>query len=294
MPIPPGISLRDYYAEESAKIQREFQATSRGHWAIAERAALVDRIILELCREHLAKDPNQIEDLCLVALGGYGRNALFPHSDIDLLFLSENGVAEGRYREPIRAISLMLWDLRLKLSPLNRTAAECDKVHGDNLEFNISLLDSRFLAGDARLFAQLHDEVLPRLIERERRGLLSNLAELNGKRHQKEGNTIFHLEPNLKNSPGGLRDYHVAYWVERITHMREFPASEPDSIWPPKLRQEIAQAFDFLAAARCFLHYRQGRDDNVLTYELQAEAAARGIGVEAPAQAVEPAVWMRL
>ena len=67
------IAVRDFYQEQSARIEREFEATSRGHWAIAERAALVDRIIVELCTEHLAKDPSQIEDLCIVALGGYGR-----------------------------------------------------------------------------------------------------------------------------------------------------------------------------------------------------------------------------
>jgi len=292
MPISSIGSLRDYYAEESAKIQSEFTATSNGRKAIAERAALVDNIIVELCREHLVADGSRVDKLCLVALGGYGRRALYPHSDVDLLFLSDQA-AHARYRGVTRAISLPLWDLRLKLSPLNRTLADCDKLHGDNPEFNISLLDSRFLAGDAQLFAQLHDDVLPRLIHRERHGLLSNLAELNGKRHEREGNTIFHLEPNLKNSPGGLRDYHVAYWVARITHLRHFLTAEPDSIWPPKLREEISQAFDFLAAARCFLHYRQGRDDNVLTYELQAEAAAAGIGVK-HLQNIAPADWMRL
>src|SRR5262249_923869 len=231
--------------------------------------------------------------LCLVALGGYGRGALFPHSDIDLLVLCESAVAEERYREATRAISLALWDLRLKLSPLNRTIVECHRVHGDNPEFNISLLDSRYLAGDVRLFAGLHDEIIPRLIAREGVALLNNLSDLNRKRHEKEGNTIFHLEPNIKNSPGGLRDYHVAYWVARLIKKTAAAPAEPDGLWPARQRQEIAQAFDFLAAARCFLHYRQQRDDNVLTYELQAEAAARGIGTD-PMRAVEPAAWMQL
>ena len=293
MPIAPGISLRDYYAEESARIQRDFEATSDGHHAITERADLVDRIVRELYRTFLADDGGQSKRLCVVALGGYGRSALFPHSDVDLLFLLENGNAEHRYREATRAISLRLWDLRLRLSPFHRTPAECDKRHADNPEFNISLLDCRYLAGDARLYKRLHDDVLPRLIARERNRLLRDLAELNQKRHEKEGDTIFHLEPDLKNSPGGLRDYHVAYWVARLTHTHLSPSAEPDGLWPPKLREEITTAFDFLAAARCFLHYHQGRDDNVLTYELQAEAASRGIGAE-PDRAIEPTDWMQL
>jgi [protein-PII] uridylyltransferase len=286
------ISLRDFYAEESARIQREFEATSSGHRAITGRAEMVDRVIVELCRKHFTESPKRIDKLCLVALGGYGRRGLFPHSDIDLLFLFENSL-DPRYREATTAISLELWDMRMRLSPFSRTLAECDKLHGNNPEFHISLLDARYLAGDARTFARLHDDVLPHLIAREAKGLLRNLSELNRKRHVKEGNTIFHLEPNVKNSPGGLRDYNVAHWVERLTQKHDSAPDQADSVWPPKLRGEISQAFDFLAAARCFLHYHQGRDDNVLTYELQAEAASRGIGAE-PGRAIAPADWMRL
>src|ERR1700733_1695501 len=89
MPFPGVGSLRDYYAEESAKIQSKFNETSDGRRAIAERAALVDSVIVELCREQFGADAGATENLCLVALGGYGRRALFPHSDVDLLFLSD-------------------------------------------------------------------------------------------------------------------------------------------------------------------------------------------------------------
>jgi [protein-PII] uridylyltransferase len=263
---PSGVSLRDSYAEQSARIEQAFAAAPQGRRTIEERAALVDRMVGELCREFLGGDPAAVSKLCLVALGGYGRRALFPHSDVDLLFLAENGGVENRYREATRTISRSLWDLRLRLSPFNRTLAECERLHGDNPEFSIALLDSRFLAGDAQLFARLRDDLLPRLIARERSGLLHNLSELTRQRHEKEGDTIFHLEPNLKNSPGALRDFNVAYWVAVLTQEHPQAASgEPDGLWPGKLRAEIGQAFDFLAAARCFLHYRQGRDDNVLT-----------------------------
>ena len=131
------------------------------------------------------------------------------------------------------------------------------------------------------------------MIVRDRSLLLQDISGLTRQRHEKEGATIFHLEPNLKNSPGGLRDYHVACWVTLIT--QDDPrdtADAPESLWPPKVRDEMNKAFDFLAAARCFLHFRQGRDDNRLSYELQAEAALRGIGGE-PGRSVPPADWMR-
>ncbi len=289
---PAGLTLRDLYASESAKIEREFAATSNGHKAIEDRAALVDRIIVDLCRETLDADPSRLERFCLVALGGYGRRALFPFSDIDLMFLGEDKDSESRYRDGTRTLSRALWDLRLRLSPTNRTLAECEKFHRDNAEFNISLLDTRYLAGDARLFSRLDQSALPHMIARERFELLRDVSELTRQRHEKEGDTIFHLEPNLKNSPGGLRDYHVACWVAQIEGGGRKGSHTPEKLWPGKVGEEMHRAFDFLAAARCFLHYRQGRDDNGLSYELQAEAAARGIGGE-PGRAIEPADWMR-
>ncbi len=290
---PATITLRDLYAAESAKIETEFASTSNGRKAIEDRAALVDRIILDLSKEALPPDPAQQSHFCLVALGGYGRRALFPYSDIDLMFLAEDRAAESRYWDASRAISRTLWDLRLRLSPTNRALAECEKFRRDNAEFNVSLLDCRYLAGDAQLFSRLRHDALPQMIARDRSLLLQDISGLTRQRHEKEGDTIFHLEPNLKNSPGGLRDYHVACWVTLITQDDPRNTDDmPESLWPPKVREEMNRAFDFLAAARCFLHFRQGRDDNRLSYELQAEAALRGIGA-APGRSVDPADWMR-
>jgi [protein-PII] uridylyltransferase len=293
-PSTPFTGLRDFYAEEFARIEREFRATSNGRAATQGRASLLDRVVLDLSRELLALEPSDPKKLCLVALGGYGRRELFPHSDIDLMFLWEDRSTESRYREGTQAISRALWDLRLRVSPTYRFLGECEKFQRDNPEFNISVLDSRYLAGDRELFLQLRNKALPHMIDGAWSDLLRDLSELTQQRHKKEGDTIFHLEPNLKNSPGGLRDYHVAWWVGLISKMEKMDRwATSEDIWPSKARLDMEAAFDFLAAARCFLHYRQGRDDNALSYELQAAAAARGIGIE-NCQAIDPADWMRI
>jgi [protein-PII] uridylyltransferase len=294
MPASTTSSLRDYYAAESARIQHEFEDTSDGRKATQDRSSLVDETILELSREFLLADSDGIEKVCLVALGGYGRRELFPFSDIDLLFLAEDASTENKYREAMRAVSQNLWDMRLRLSPANRVLAECERFHRSNPEFAVSLLDHRFLAGDRKLFDKLHKTALPRLVAAVRNELLRDITELTRKRHEKEGNTIFHLEPNVKNSPGGLRDYHVANWVTMLSHWRSSKSWDgAASYWAPAVREDMSNAFDFLAAARCFLHYRQGRDDNVLSYELQALAAENGVGIAA-GRAVDPADWMRI
>jgi len=290
---PLGAVLRDLYAEEFAQIEREFRATPNGRMATEGRASLLDRIILDLSRELLEAEPHGLGKLSLVALGGYGRKELFPHSDIDLMFLWEDRSAESHYREGIQAISRTLWDLRLRVSPTDRLLSECEKFQRDNPEFNISVLDSRYIGGDRELFERLRHKAIPHMIDAAWSDLLRDLSELTEQRHKREGDTIFHLEPNLKNSPGGLRDYHVAWWVELISRMeRTGRWATREDAWPSNAHKDMEAAFDFLAAARCFLHFRQGRDDNALSYELQAAAAARGIGVE-NGRAIEPADWMR-
>jgi [protein-PII] uridylyltransferase len=292
MATAPSIpALRDSYAAESARIESEFTSSSNGVKAIESRSAQVDRIVIDLTRAILGED---IQNICLVAIGGYGRRALFPFSDIDLLFLCDDAVTLKRYRDPMRNISQILWDLRMKLSPAYRLLAECETFNRDNPEFAVSLLDQRFLAGDLKLFSRLHHEALHRLLARSGSDLLRDISQLTRQRHAKEGDTIFHLEPNLKNSPGGLRDYHTACWVAMLSNPHRIADwTAPENLWPPQRQPEMRKAFDFLAAARCFLHYSQGRDDNGLSYELQAAAAQRGIGVEA-GRAIEPADWMRI
>ncbi|MGC2321483.1 MAG: [protein-PII] uridylyltransferase [Terriglobales bacterium] len=287
-------NLKDLYLTQSGQIRERFQETGDGLAAVRERTALVDAIARQLYAAFVAPDLQGPERFCLAALGGFGRKMLFPGSDVDLLFLFDDARAEQQYKQAIASISREMWDLRLRVSPATRSLAECGRLYRDNLEFNMSLLDCRYLAGDARLFARLHDEALLQLVIRERQPLVQNLAELTRARHAKYGHTIFHLEPNVKEGPGGLRDYNVACWLALIT------AIEKRRAWPPaeqllaqELRDEGLRAFDFLSAVRCFLHNRQGRDDNALSYELQAEAAAEGIGAKHHG-AMEPADWMRL
>jgi [protein-PII] uridylyltransferase len=123
--------------------------------------------------------------------------------------------------------------------------------------------------------------------------ITQKLGEIARGRHAKFGNTIFHLEPNLKDCPGGLRDYHLAVWFALLFHLKETKE------WPRQrggvfqsARGDAEAAFDFLAAARCFLHFRHGRDDNVLDWQSQDEAAANSIGLETRGTA-DPAYWMR-
>src|SRR5215467_8403090 len=284
--------LRDFYLAESKRIQQEFASGGSGITAISQRTALVEEILIRLWNELIANAAPK--NFALVALGGFGRRALFPHSDVDILFLHADRSREDARRDPIRTFCQELWDLRMKLGPTTRTLAECDQFDQQNVEFTISLLDCRFVAGDHEVFERLHDKVLPKFFLREGNYIIQQLAEVTRSRHAKYGSTVFHLEPNVKEAPGGLRDHNVACWLRLLSAIdEEHTWPSEDSLLTEPVRKAFAPALEFLSSVRAFLHYRHGRDDNMLAWESQDEAAARRIGV-AGSEPLDAAAWMRV
>ena len=226
MPALANSSIsQDAYQKESESIRGRFEQSHDGQAAIRDRSNLTDSLIRELWNQSLIAS-GEPDRLCIAALGGYGRQALFPYSDVDVLFLHESELSETAQKQTIPRLCQALWDLHLRVSPTTRSLAECGKLHRDNLEFNISLLDSRYLCGDTGLFEQLHSRVIPKMVAREALELQQRLTDLTSARHNKYGHTIFHLEPNIKDYPGGLRDYQVACWLSLISEL------EKTGVWP--------------------------------------------------------------
>jgi [protein-PII] uridylyltransferase len=285
--------LRVSLSDESARIQREFEVSGEGRAATAQRTRLVEEILARLWLDIVSPDPAKPANFALVAAGGFGRGWMFPYSDIDLLFLFGDRAAEQAFKDPVRRFSQELWDLRLKLSPASRILSECDRYDPNNTEFTISLLDCRYLGGDRDLFRKLHDKVIPKLVMRESKALLAGLADVTRERHGKYGMTLYHLEPNLKEAPGGLRDCNVASWLALISAMDKMHDWPDASSLRAPVRKQLDAALDFLMSARCFLHFRHGRDDNTLSWEAQDEAAARRIGATDSAD-LSAADWMRI
>jgi [protein-PII] uridylyltransferase len=283
--------LREQYLREMALVRQTCERTGDGTAAIRRRSAVVDRILIEMWRRAFADTPQV--NAALLALGGYGRKDLFPFSDIDVLFTFADDRTEEQSREAVRAIIQGMWDIGLRASPSSRTVKEAGRFDPDNLEFTLATIDRRFLAGQFPLYQQLHQVVFPGLMLSEWNSISQKLGEISRSRHAKYGNTIFHLEPNIKDCPGGLRDYHLAVWFAILFHLKD--AKE----WPRQrggvfqsARGDAEAAFDFLAAARCFLHFRHGRDNNTLDWQSQDEAAALSIGLETRGTA-DPSYWMR-
>ncbi|MEO8097824.1 MAG: HD domain-containing protein [Acidobacteriota bacterium] len=221
------------------------------HRSMLDRTTEVDSAVLASYTEFLASRFSS--GVALLAVGGFGRGELFPCSDVDLLLLveSEKTVVP---REAVSGFLQRLWDTNLRPSHSVHPLADCVAEHGDNAEFTISLLDHRFLAGDESVYKNLEQRFAQ---FRARRGasIARQLVKLAGDRRAKYQNTIYHLEPNIKEMPGGMRDLQTARWLHALD-----PHGNPP---------ELSGALDFLAGVRWRLHQMAGRDKNDLTFEIQ-------------------------
>jgi len=278
--------------DERQRIRRQFEAGGSAQETLQALCALADKTAQQIFGEVLRVHNTEPQGLSLVALGGYGRRLLFPYSDLDILFLFGNEKAEAEFRPLIADFSRTLWDLGFRVSSAGRTIEECKRIEEDNAEFHLALLDRRFLAGDEELFDRLTKKTLAGPEKQARPFMLAELTKLTKERHARYGNTIYHLEPNVKDAPGGLRDYQAAAWLKQIDN------GQRDSMRNSTGEDELAaNAVDFLSAVRCFLHYSNGRNDNTLTYELQTAAAERSLGVASGSSRGakrSPEEWMRL
>ncbi|PYR83079.1 MAG: hypothetical protein DMG19_20020, partial [Acidobacteria bacterium] len=195
----------------------------------------------------------------LFAIGGYGRGAVHPQSDIDLLFFFKDGIDE----EAIKRILHPLWDLQFKVGHQIRHADDFKEFDETHMESYTAFLDCRFLMGDPAVAQEFEYEILRGMIRSNRDRFLRALVEMKSHRYKEFGETIFQLEPDLKDAPGGLRDVHWSGWVRKAL---EFTSGcLPDG------------ALGLHRCIRNFLHFHSGRNFNVLSFEFQ-EQIARKLG----------------
>ncbi len=254
------------YMTRLEAIKERFFSTGDAGEAVRLRSDAVDEAAISLFDAQFGKPSG----LALLAVGGYGRRQLFPYSDVDLLLLLEKQGVPGSTREKISAFLSELWDGGMRPSHSVRTPSECTSIAAGNSELNVSLLDARYLAGDRLLYERLAER-LPAFHTRERDALTRVLGQLTRDRHSRYGNTIYHLEPDIKEAPGGVRDLHLIGWLSQL-----------GGIEPQNCREELSEAQRFLFSVRCHLHYFNERDNNVLTFEHQQRTAVDN-----------PADWMR-
>src|SRR5262245_37367278 len=198
------------------------------------------------------------EAFALMAIGGYGRGTVHPQSDIDLLFFFKDAIDE----DAIKAILHPLWDLQFKVGHQIRHIDDLKEFDDGQMESYTAFMDCRLLLGDPGTALEFEREILPRLIQKNRNRFLKLLADMKASRYKQFGDTIYQLEPDVKEAPGGVRDVHWCGWVRKALEASN--------------RHPIPQdALQYLHCMRNFLHFYAGRNANLLSFEYQEQIAAQ-------------------
>jgi [protein-PII] uridylyltransferase len=256
----PATDLRTPRAILAAARQQFTTEIERGLGGRAAHARFSDRLD-DLIRGLVAAALSEMPvAAAVVALGGYGRRTLSPHSDIDLLFVfaGPTGAADERF---LKAVLHPLWDLGLTIGHHVRTTAEALDIDPDNPEFLLAQVDARLLAGTPALFAQV-DHRAPSLAGTMREQVIEALLRLTTERYGAFNDTVYQLEPDVKESPGGLRDIAAARLLASLAH-------DPSAID----EDDLDHAESFLLRVRSLLHLETRRNANVLSHELQERVA---------------------
>ena len=265
--------------------RRLLDTPSRGLEVAAAGAYLIDGLLgaladITVARLYPLPNPTAAERLTLIAVGGYGRGEMAPHSDVDIGFVTP--LRQPPWAEQvIESILYALWDMGLKVGHSSRSLDEVIRQAKGDVTVRTALLESRFVWGDIGLY----DEAAGRFKAEVQRGterafIAAKLAERN-ERHRKMGDTRYVVEPNVKEGKGGLRDLHALFWIGKYVHDVQRAAELVDvdgpdgGLFTPAEYRLFHRADNWLWAVRCHLHAVTGRAEDRLTFDVQREIAGR-------------------
>jgi [protein-PII] uridylyltransferase len=274
-------ALKQALADGRAELAQRLEAKpAAGHEITAGHAFLIDqlvRVIFDHAATHLYPAPNRTaaERIAVLAVGGYGRAEMCPFSDVDIAFLTPQRDTPW-CEQVIEAMLYLLWDLGLKVGHSTRTPADMVRMAQGDLTIRTALLEGRYVWGDEALY----DEGIKRFIDEavkgsERQFVTQKLAERNA-RHKRMGDSRYVVEPNVKESKGGLRDLQTLYWIGKYIHRVRAAAELVDvGLFTQTEYRSFRRAEGWLLAVRCHLHTVTGRAEDRLTFDLQRQIAER-------------------
>jgi [protein-PII] uridylyltransferase len=253
---------------------------SRGLRVANAQAFLVDQLVgvlhdAAVTRLHPSHNPTAGGRLAVLAVGGYGRGEMAPHSDVDIAFLTP-GKPTPHTERVVESMLYALWDLGLKIGHSSRSLDEMIAQARADVTIRTALLESRHVCGDSALYREAAGRFKAEVqADGARRFIADKLAERD-ERHRKMGDTRYVVEPNVKEGKGALRDLHALFWIGKYVFDVTRAAELVDAgLFTPQEYRRFNRADDFFWAVRCHLHLIAGRAEERLTFDVQRELAAR-------------------
>ena len=257
---------REHLLAGRVALREEYLAQGTPQKLLRRLRLLVDEVL-----RGLWADSGMPDALALVAVGGYGRGELFPHSDVDVLLLLPSA-PDPAVRSAIERFLGCLWDVGLEVGHSVRTVEECIEELKNDTTIRTTLLENRLLSGSKKLMRRFRLAFSEAM---DARAFLEAKLLEQQQRHVRYHDTAYNLEPNLKESPGGLRDLQTILWVARAAGIAK---SWPQLIRAGLLKRDEAQLLarheHFICHLRIRLHYLAGRREDRLVFDLQTRLAA--------------------
>ena len=258
-------------------LEENLHKTNDGATYVGTYAVIMDKFIStihNIVEERFGdKKYEKTVGLSILAVGGYGRGELAPHSDIDVLFLYQEEKL-SKYQASIEYILYLLWDLGLKVGHATRTINQCLISAGNDITIMTSLLEIRLVNGDEQFFDNFKTRLRLWLSGQSVSNFVSEKLRERDARHKQHGATRYMVEPQIKEGKGGLRDLHTLFWIAKFAYKVN---SVEEIIQRGVLRVSEAKSFAssqrFLWTVRCFLHLRSRREDDRLTFDAQIDIA---------------------
>ena len=273
--------LMDRMANGRLAIANGFEADPFAARAtITSYAWLMDQILREVTHVatrylHPLPNPTEAERLSVIAVGGYGRGEMAPHSDVDLLFLTPYKVTPWA-ESMIESMLYILWDLRLKVGYASRTTKDCLRLAAEDYTIRTSLVEYRYVDGDRRLAEDLGDRLWTELFQNTAPEFIDAKLTERAERHRKQGGQRYVVEPNVKEGKGGLRDLQSLFWIGKYVNGVKRGAELVDAgLFTSDEYDTFHKAENFLWAVRCHLHLITKRPVDQLTFDMQVEVAQR-------------------
>ncbi len=241
--------------------------------------ALYDYTVTHIVR---ASNPTPSERFAVCLVGGNGRGEMAPFSDIDLLFLLADNKGSAFTESAVEYMLYMLWDMGLKVGQSTRSVDQCLALAKTDQTILTALLDMRFLSGDEALANRLYARFRKEITKGKGRQYIAQKLVERDARHNREGNSRYVIEPNVKEGKGGLRDLHVLYWMARFLDkdgaITDAQATEPYvdmQLFDTSAARRFARAADFLWRARIHLHLTAKRPTETLSFDHQTVLARK-------------------
>jgi len=268
----------------------QHRSGSSGEEIVRYLSCRADSLIRHLHEEAFALHRSCNKGYAILALGGYGRGTLNPRSDIDILFLYEKLDPQ----DPVtRHVLHSLWDLGFDMGHSTRSLSDCVAAGKEDDESLTSMLEARFIAGDHALLGSLEKSINRNFLGRKVQSFITRKLDKRRLRHARAGLSVQLLEPNVKESPGGLRDSHVVGWLLKAVNRKTAPAGLFEDHLLNRANYDLyCRAIDFLWRIRNELHFNTDKAYDVLEHDLQP-VVADALGYESDEQMLAVERFMR-